>query len=343
MECPVCGGDCVHEAHELIETLPEVFTPCHSCRGRVLDKRKPLPGLTYENPCACGKRFIDEVFAHLYVILVEDEVFDGTEPLATVGIPLIHPGFYMKRPPYLPIRSLVLVSPVVREKTAMRITREVPEVRGVVRSDNFVPGMADPLLLSPPRTYTLLAGCDVRANVFNTGYGHVVIYLQQSLIHIEFPRENNPKIDTVERKLNESLPRILVDAACGAGTLGLAAAGTGVPHVIMNDAWYAAAFWAAFNLQVNREFFLVDTVTILKDLKTLHQNPVRREPLKVAESTGAQQIEIYQGDLFCLPEVIPSQGKVLTVLDLFHKEEKEMIARITDQWRELVHGEVFIP
>jgi hypothetical protein len=111
----------------------------------------------------------------------------------------------------------------------------------------------------------------------------------------------------------------------------------------MNDAWYAAAFWAAFNLQVNREFFLVDKVTMLQDYGTLEQNPIRRESLKVAESTGEQRIEIYQGDLFSLPGVIPPHNKVLTVLDLFHKEKKETIARITGRWRELVHGEVFIP
>ena len=124
----------------------------------------------------------------------------------------------------------------------------------------------DPLLLTSPKVYTLLAGCDVRASVFNTAFGQVVIYLQQSHMHIEFPREKNPKIDSVERKLNEIMPRIFVDAACGAGTLGLVAAGTGVPCVIMNDAWYAAAFWAAFNLQVNREFFLVDEVRMLRGI-----------------------------------------------------------------------------
>jgi hypothetical protein len=294
-------------------------------------------------PCACGKRFIDEVFAQIYVILVEEGVLDGTEPLASVGMPLIHPGFFMRRPPYLPSRSLVLVSRIVTERAAERISREVPEVRGVVRSGDFVPGAVDPLLLTPPKVYTLLAGCDVRASVFKTAFGQLVIYLQQSHMHIEFPREKNPKIDSVERKLNEIMPRIFVDAACGAGTLGLVAAGTGVPCVIMNDAWYAAAFWAAFNLQVNRELFLVDEVTMFEEYGTMKEHPVRREPLKVAESTGKQHIEIYQGDLFSLPGVIPSRGKVLTALDLFHKEEKETIARIAGRWRELVHGEVFIP
>ena len=343
MKCPVCGKDCVQEVHELIETLPDIFSPCSSCGGRILDKRKPLSHGNFLMPCACGKRFIDEVFAHIYVIFTEEGVLNGTEPLASVGMPLIHPGFFMRRPPYLPSKSLVLVSRIVTEKAATRIFREVPEVRGVIRSGDFVPGVVDPLLLTSPKVYTLLAGCDVRASVFSTAFGQVVIYLQQSLIHIEFPREKNPKIDSVEKRLNDLMPRIFVDAACGAGTLGLVAAGTGVPYVIMNDAWFAAAYWAAFNLQINRELYLLDEVRLLVEYEAMKACPVRREPLKVAESTGRQCIEIYQGDLFSLAGIIPPTGNVLTALDLFHKEEEETIARIAGRWRELVHGEVFIP
>ena len=51
--------------------------------------------LTYSEPCSCGKRFIDEVFAHMYVIMREEGVLGEDDPLAAVGSPLVHPGFAM--------------------------------------------------------------------------------------------------------------------------------------------------------------------------------------------------------------------------------------------------------
>ena len=90
-------------------------------------------------------------------------------------MPLIHPGFVMREPPYLPARSLVLVSAIVTPRVAERLVNEVPEIRGVVRSGNFVPGIADPGPGGVPRTYELLAGCDVRASIFPTASGPLVI------------------------------------------------------------------------------------------------------------------------------------------------------------------------
>ena len=71
MKCPVCEMDCVKSAKDLLATLPSLFLPCPDCSLRILDKRAPLPSLEYAQPCSCGKRFIDEVFAHMYVIMVD--------------------------------------------------------------------------------------------------------------------------------------------------------------------------------------------------------------------------------------------------------------------------------
>src|SRR5690606_17166372 len=103
------------------------------------------------------------------------------------------------------------------------------EVKGVVKCGDYVPGLTDLFLSSPPRTYELLSGCDVRAGVFPTGAGSLVIYKQQSVMHIEFPRMRNPKIQSVERHLNTHSPAWCVDICAGAGTLGLCAARHGIP------------------------------------------------------------------------------------------------------------------
>ena len=117
------------------------FSSLSRCRMRVLDKRAPLPALTYTAPCSCGKRFIDEVFAHMYVIMREEGDLTSRDPLIAVGSPLIHPGFAMDLPPFLPAKSLLLLSGKVQEKAARRIVAEVPEVRGVVKTAEFVPGL----------------------------------------------------------------------------------------------------------------------------------------------------------------------------------------------------------
>ena len=342
MDCPVCGGDCVRAAHEVIETLGSVFAPCPECRARILNKRAPLQGRFYEPVCSCGRRFIDEVFAHIYVILEEESLFSGTEPLAEVGMPLIHPGFFMSKPPYLPPESLVLVSRVINKPVAERIAKEVPEIRGIVKNGDFIPGIAGGSSGRQPMKYELLAGCDVRANVFPCSGGPVVLYQQQSLIHIEFPRDYNPKIETVEKKLRDPHPTIFVDAACGVGTLGLVAARIGTPHVILNDAWYAAAFWAAFNVKINMEFFAVDEMKIYRSYGDLEAIPVRKEPVLVAEAEGKQTIAVYQGDFDALWHVLP-EGPGTNRAYLFDKENKQLMHDASSRWREHVSGEVFIP
>ena len=128
---------------------------------------------------------------------------------------------------------------------------EVPELRGVVKTGDFAPGIANPDLHSVPKVYELLAGCDVGLMFFRLRTGPLVIYKQQSLIHIEFPRPRYPKIRSVEQHVGTPPVKTFVDACSGVGTLGLAAACLGVPHVMMNDAWYASAFWSAFNLEIN--------------------------------------------------------------------------------------------
>ena len=343
MKCPVCGSDCVRPASRVLANLRTVFSSCDKCTFRVLDKRLPLPALEYREPCACGKRFIDDVFAHLYVIMVEEDDLVRSSPLIDVGSPLVHPGFVMSQPPFLPEDSLVLLSSKVTKKTAERMVKEVPEIRGVVRRGDFVPGITDPGLGVHPRTYELLSGCDVRADIFPLRTGSLVMFKQQSLIHVEFPRAGYPKIRSVEQNVGVPPAACFVDACAGIGTLGLAAACLGVNHVLMNDAWYASAFWSAVNLDVNREYLRISDVKIYGRLEDMVKRPVGAAPVKIAGTEGEQLVEVYHGDFRQLPQVITSGCDPLTVLDLFDKSDTHLVNRIRNEWLGKVGGNVIIP
>lgn len=341
MHCPVCGDGCVTDARAILAELPGRFAPCPDCMGLVYDKSSPPPDIDTAEPCpTCGKRFIDEVFAHIYRVMTGEGDLAGTEPLAAVGMPLVHPGFAMRSAPYLPPRSLVLLSRSVGERAAARLVAGVPEVRGVVRTGAERPGISD--TGAEPQTYTLLAGCDVRADVFPTRAGPIVVYKQQSALHIEFSRGQNEKILSLEREIDRHRPETFVDACSGAGTLALAAARAGVPRVIANDAWYAAAFWTACNVAVNREFLGIDEVTMHASYDDLRRRPVARDPVMVASAAGAQEFEVYQGDLRLLSAVLPPRID-LSALDLFEKNDPGKVEEITGAWRARVGGAIFIP
>ena len=343
MKCPVCGTNCISSAKDLLAKIPSIFLPCPDCTMRVLDKRAPSPAFDYLPPCSCGKRFIDEVFAHMFVVMAEEGDLRRTDPLIAVGSPLVHPGFDMDRPPFLTEKSLVLLSSKVTKKTAVRMMAEIPELRGVIKKENFIPGIADPDLDSVPKVYELLAGCDVRADVFPLSSGSLVIYKQQSLIHIEFPRTGYPKIRAVERHVGHPPVNFFIDACSGVGTLGLAAACLGVPHVIMNDAWYASAFWSAINLEVNRHLLAIDRIRVFEQLEDIQNHPVTRDPIKIADTEGEQVIEVYQGDFHRLHSILLPGSSPLSALDLFEKNDFNAIQKMKQEWLDQVGGDVFIP
>ncbi|RQD80447.1 MAG: hypothetical protein D5R96_08600 [Methanocalculus sp. MSAO_Arc2] len=342
MKCPVCGDDCVADAFDLINIMETIFAPCPRCRGRYLDKNAPPPDYLTPSPCSCGKRFIDDVYALMYQIGVDEGDINGSEALKDIGTPLIHPGLVLNEAPYLPPRSLVLLTDRFKKMTAERIFNEVPEVRGVVCDTHIVPGLIDPDTMEPPKTHILLAGCDVRANIFATQVGPIVIYKQVSTMHIEFPKPINPKIISVDRMIFKKQPKIFVDACCGPGTLGIAAARLGVQHVIFNDAWYAAAFWTAFNLKVNHAYLGIEDVDIRESYQAMAQTPVRSDPHLVATVRGVLSAEVYQGDYRLLSPYLPAEN-LLTVIDLFDKTSQEISKEIISEWKSKNHGDVFIP
>ena len=157
------------------------------------------------------------------------------------------------------------------------------------------------------------------------------------------PRGGYPKIHAIEQHVGNPPVKHFVDACSGVGTLGLTAACLGVPHVVLNDAWYASAFWSAFNLEVNREYLRVDRVRIFEQEEDMQKHPVMKEPIKIAETVGEQTIEVYQGDFRWLYTVLSLDPPPVTVFDLFEKSDTPALHQILDDWQKNVGGEVFIP
>jgi hypothetical protein len=138
-------------------------------------------------------------------------------------------------------------------------------------------------------------------------------------------------------------PRTFVDAASGAGTLGIAAGTYGIPRIIFNDAWYAAAFWTAFNIQINQQSFDFEHISIHYTIDEMRQHQIETEPRRIAETSGGTQyFEVYQGDYRLLHTVLPEDVD-LSVLDLFEKNIPGRMQGEIEEWRKHVSGEVFIP
>ncbi len=68
-----------------------------------------------------------------------------------------------------------------------------------------------------------------------------------------------------------------------------------------------------------------------------------KEPIKIAETTGQQIIEVYQGDFHNLHTVLPPGSNPVTALDIFDKNNQTAIQEFRQEWLKRVGGEIFIP
>ena len=335
--------DCVRSATDILAALPIIFLPCAKCSMQVLDKRIPLKNPVIAEPCSCGKRFIDDVFAHMYLIMREEGDLKSTDPLITVGAPLIHPGFAMDKPPFLPEKSLVLMSGRVSKGAALGSYAEVPEVRGVVKIAPFIPGVATVDPDAVPSVYEVLAGCDVRADIFPlaTGpTGHLQTTITNSCRVSPWRIPEDPVCNTA---CGESSGTVFCGCLLWSRDAWPYCRMYGIPHVILNDAWYASAFWSAFNLEVNREDPNIEQVRLFEQIEDMARHPVTQEPVKIAETRGKQVIEVYQGDFRLLDRVIPHGAKPVTALDIFEKNHPSAVSHIISDWQNRIGGDAFIP
>jgi len=341
MKCPVCGGECLKNSSELLSSYDGIFKPCPKCRGRESDKMSAPRHMDIAPACSCGRRYIDDVFVHIFSILVEEGLLNPSAPLKSVGTPLTNPGFFMKNPPYLPENSLILISAHMTSESAFRIVNEVDEVKAVI--GNGAPASGIMSLHHPQGGNRLLAGCDVRADIFHTSAIPIAVYKQQSALHVEYPRGYDPKILSVELQVEVHRPDVFVDAFCGAGTLGIVAGAAGARRIIMNDILGAAAYWSACNVHLNRDALGCGRVNIHTDYDSVRKIRNSDDPLNVADTTGGStSFEIYCGSYEALHRVLP-ENIDLSVLDPFGKKDRAHLRQMVSEWNKNVGGEIFIP
>jgi hypothetical protein len=215
---------------------------------------------------------------------------DKDEGLRSVGSPLIEVGYPLAYSPRLGRGSLILMGERYSKSAAEAMIRDIPEIKGVIQSRG-VSGVID--LKEEPLENLLLAGCDLRADVVSSLMGELVFYRRQSLIHIEFSRQNAPKMRILEEIYFQGKLRDVTDGLCGPGTLGLMCALAGAKRIVFNDAWLPAVQDLLMNLEVNRGLLGIEEIELLEKAS----GTVGSEPVLMACARGACQIEVYHGDL----------------------------------------------
>ena len=239
---------------------------------------------------SCGRAALDAVMLDALRLLQSFGLRDKDDGLRSVGSPLIDVGYPLAYSPRLSRGSLILVGERYSESAAEAMVRDIPEIKGVIQSCG-VPGVIDPK--KKPLKNLLLAGCDLRADVVSSLMGELVVYKRQSLIHIEFPRDNAPKMRILEELYFQGKLRDVADGLCGPGTLGLMCVLAGAQRVVFNDAWLPAVEDLLVNLEVNRGLLGIEEIELIEP----PQGMVGSDPVLLARARGACQIEVYHGDL----------------------------------------------
>jgi len=254
-----------------------------SISGRLLPSR-------VERCPSCGRAALDAVMLDALRLLQSFGLRDKDDGLRSVGSPLIDVGYPLAYSPRLSRGSLILVGERYSAAAAEAMVRDIPEIKGVIQSCG-VPGVVDPK--RKPLKNLLLAGCDLRADVVSSLMGELVVCKRQSLIHIEFPRDNAPKMRILEELYFQGKLRDVADGLCGPGTLGLMCVLAGAQRVVFNDAWLPAVEDLLVNLEVNRGLLGIEEIELIEP----PQGMVGSDPVLLARARGACQIEVYHGDL----------------------------------------------
>lgn len=341
--CPTCGSpECIKPMADLLAHSSSMYVPCSTCAAdQPLDKLTPFRGLGVDvgpeaGRCSsCGRRHIDMVMAQVLHILVDSGLKSGTAALKDVGTPLLAWGIDLIDPPRLGPKELIVALDDVDLGAAERILAEIPEIKGVIRRHGG-PGKSVGLMDTgrEPHLYDLLAGCDVRGDIVNSMLGDFCFYRRQSVMHIEYWRNNSVKIKVLEKLFldGEIAGKTVVDGMSSAGTLGLMAAAAGTRKVILNDAWLPAVESILLNIEANRELLDVR----LERLRPLSSQPmIGIRPELIAKASGSVELEVYHGDIRKLAGVVKACD--VCIIDPFPGMPVEDFAR---HWVEAVHGRI---
>jgi len=252
-----CGDKCIRPISETLKDIELFYKPCNNCKIGKIKKFSPLAEQinldeidNYFGSCKCGKRHLDIVISHVLKIMIDEGVKDKKANLRNSCVPLVTPGYPTDSVPYLPKDSLVILSNEMDKRCAERIIKEVGEVSGVLKGDiRKTVGIKDSD--SNPHVYELLAGCDLRCDIVQTPSGALGIYKYQREIHIEFPKTKSPKIEILEKVMEEYEKPTVLDCTCGPGTLGIACLKANAQKVVFNDIWSPAIEITLINLEAN--------------------------------------------------------------------------------------------
>lgn len=301
MKCPACGKDCVKPAEDVLANIDREYMACRDCAPEPnLDKSRPLRDLPngLQRCHSCGKATLDAVMLDALRVLAEFGLRDDRETLRSVGSPLIAVGYPLAYSPRLGTGSLMIIGERLSRQAAKAMVERIPEIKGVILSRG-VPGIRSSL--TSPNENVLLAGCDMRADVVQSLFGELVIYKSQSKIHIEFSRQQSPKMKILEQLYIQGRIRDVTDGLSGPGTLGLMCALAGAKRVVLNDAWSPAVQNIILNLKVNEKLLGIEQIEYpeieYSERINSTANNVGQEPMLVCRARGECDIEVYHGDL----------------------------------------------
>ncbi|MGC9514200.1 methyltransferase [Methanocrinis sp.] len=286
----------IRPAEEVLESLNALYMACPDCpKEPALDKGASFARLAAmeggRKRCSgCGRAPLDLVMTEAMGVLVDHNLRSKTDPLRSIGWPLVEVGSPLAYPPRLGKGELIIVGEGLTKEAAAEIVAKVPEIKGVIRGGG-VPGVAD--LRAAPTRWELLAGSDLRCDVVSSLIGELVIYKHQSKIHVEFPRQSAPKMKILEELYFRGKLTSVADVLAGPGTLGLVAALAGAERVVTNDAWLPAVEDAILNLEANRSILGIEKI----ERPETPPGEVGGEPNLVAQAEGENiKIEVYFGD-----------------------------------------------
>ena len=257
MKCN-CNESCIEKKEELLSDIDNLYKPCLKCHTKKFKKAIPLKRQIKLSKLDanlykcdnCRKRHIDIVMAHVLKILIENKQISESASLRQLGTPLITPAIYLESLPYLSEKSLVIITTSCDKETAGTIIEKVPEIKAILRGniENTVGILNENV---ETNTYELLSGCDISCDIQNTDKGPIIIYKNQSKIHIEYPKKESQKIIQLKGVLEKYENPTVIDAMCGPGTLGIYALLSNAKKVLFNDIYGESLDALKTNLTVN--------------------------------------------------------------------------------------------
>ncbi len=292
MNCPCCGKK-IKPAEEILSLTGSLYMACRDCPPEPnLDKRAPYSDLKLrvQRCSSCKKAPLDLVMFEAFRILAERGLRDESANLRSVGWPMVEVGYPLAYPPRLGENELIIVGEGLDKNAAKRLV-EIPEIKGVILGGG-VPGVSDSD--KKAHRWELLADCDLRCDVVQSLIGELVIYKNQSQIHVEFSKENAPKMKILEDLYFQGRLEDVADCMCGPGTLGLMAALAGAKRVVLNDVWLPAIKNAMINLEANRTLLGIEEIEHFGFSD--EDEDVGTEPKLVGLASGVCEFEVYHGD-----------------------------------------------